>query len=95
MRETDVTPDERLEAAYDELREALQTTCSSESVLLQAMGYGRGQFGLAEVTGRSGDEGIDGVIREDRLGDPARRRRSRVRGTLSPISCNRPLVLRN
>lgn len=36
--------------------------------LLVAMGYGGGQVDRAEVTGKSGDEGIDGVIREDRLG---------------------------
>jgi restriction system protein len=81
LRDTGVTPEEQLEAAYDELREALaddllkRVRANSPKFfenlvvrLLQAMGYGRGQFGLAEVTGRSGDEGIDGVIREDRLG---------------------------
>src|SRR5205814_9030136 len=36
--------------------------------LLVAMGYGGGQVDRAELTGKSGDEGIDGVIREDRLG---------------------------
>jgi restriction system protein len=32
------------------------------------MGYGGGRLDHAEVTGKSGDDGIDGVIREDRLG---------------------------
>ena len=35
--------------------------------LLQAMGYG-GVAGDAFVTGRSGDAGIDGIIKEDKLG---------------------------
>jgi len=35
--------------------------------LLQAMGYG-GVSGEALVTGRSGDAGIDGIIKEDKLG---------------------------
>ena len=35
--------------------------------LLQAMGYG-GISGEALVTGRSGDAGIDGIIKEDKLG---------------------------
>jgi restriction system protein len=77
----DITPEEQLEAAYDELRAALaddllkrvraNTPKFFEHLvvrMLTAMGYGRGQFGLAEVTGRSGDDGTDGVIREDRLG---------------------------
>lgn len=36
--------------------------------LLSTMGYGRGLRDLAQVTGKSGDGGIDGVIREDKLG---------------------------
>jgi restriction system protein len=77
----EITPEERLEAAYEELRDALaddlRQRVSSQSPrfferlvirLLMAMGYGGGQVDRAEVTGRSGDEGIDGVIREDRLG---------------------------
>ncbi len=35
--------------------------------LLRAMGYG-GEMGDGTVTGKSGDGGIDGVIREDKLG---------------------------
>ena len=77
----DVTPEERLEAAYVELRNTLaddlQRRVRDGSPkffehlvvrLLVAMGYGGGQVDGAEVTGKSGDEGIDGVIREDRLG---------------------------
>lgn len=77
----DNTPEERLEAAYQELRDAvaddLQRRLREGSPrffehlvirLLVAMGYGGGQVDRAEVTGKSGDDGIDGVIREDRLG---------------------------
>jgi restriction system protein len=79
--ELDVTPEERLAAVHEELRDALaddlQQRVRSGSPkffehlvirLLVAMGYGGGQVDRAEVTGKSGDEGIDGVIREDRLG---------------------------
>lgn len=36
--------------------------------LLVAMGYGGSRADAAQVVGKSGDEGIDGVIKEDRLG---------------------------
>jgi restriction system protein len=36
--------------------------------LLVAMGYGGSYADAASVVGRSGDEGIDGIIKEDRLG---------------------------
>lgn len=36
--------------------------------LLKAMGYGGPQEDSGLVVGGSGDEGIDGVIREDRFG---------------------------
>ena len=36
--------------------------------LLIAMGYGGGDVAMGRVTGRSGDGGIDGTIREDALG---------------------------
>lgn len=77
----EITPEERLEAAYEELRDTLADDLQKRIragtpkffehlvvKLLTAMGYGGGQVDRAEVTGRSGDEGIDGVIREDRLG---------------------------
>jgi restriction system protein len=75
------TPEERAAAAYRELRSALasdlldrvkeQTPDFFEQVVLdvlQAMGYGGLRDDAAERLGRSGDEGVDGVIREDRLG---------------------------
>ena len=36
--------------------------------VLQAMGYGGCREDAAERLGQSGDEGVDGIIREDRLG---------------------------
>jgi len=36
--------------------------------LLEAMGYGGPQEDAGMVVGRGGDEGIDGLIKEDRLG---------------------------
>ena len=36
--------------------------------LLVAMGYGGSRADAAQVVGKSGDDGIDGVIKEDRLG---------------------------
>ncbi len=76
-----VTPDERLDAAYKELRATLaddlleRVRASTPSFfehlvvdLLVAMGYGGSHADAARVVGRSGDGGIDGVIPEDRLG---------------------------
>lgn len=75
------TPEERIEAAHDELREALiaevrdriavmPPSAFEDFVLdvLHAMSYGDGTEHSRLRTGASGDAGIDGVIREDRLG---------------------------
>jgi restriction system protein len=75
------TPEERIEAAYEELREALiaevreriagiSPAAFEDLVLdvLDAMGYGDRAEHSRLRTGASGDAGIDGVIREDRLG---------------------------
>ena len=69
-----------MDASFDTLRKAtaeellsrLQSCSPSffEQVvvrLLRAMGYG-GVTGDASVTGKSGDGGIDGIIKEDKLG---------------------------
>ena len=74
------TPAERIEAAYQELRSALvdnvlervreQSWQFFEDLVLRvlrAMGYG-GPRGTAEHLGQSGDQGVDGVVREDALG---------------------------
>lgn len=75
------TPEERIDAAYQELRQALMAevrervsavsfAAFEDLVLdvLHAMGYGDGTEDSRLRTGGSGDAGIDGVIREDRLG---------------------------
>jgi restriction system protein len=75
------TPEERIDVAYQELRQALiaelrdrisavSPTAFEDLVLdvLHAMGYGDGTEHSRLRTGASGDAGIDGVIREDRLG---------------------------
>ena len=75
------TPEERIEAAYQELRQALviellervhamPPSAFEDLVLdvLHEMGYGSGAEDARLRTGGSGDRGIDGVIREDKLG---------------------------
>ncbi|MDQ3728514.1 MAG: restriction endonuclease [Actinomycetota bacterium] len=75
------TPEERIDSAYRELRSALaaelldrvfdQTPEFFEQLVLDVlhkMGYGGRRDDAAERLGQSGDEGVDGVIREDRLG---------------------------
>jgi restriction system protein len=75
------TPEERIESAFAELRETLITDLRAKLAdvdpfrfeqvvldLLVAMGYGGSRKEAAAVTQKIGDEGIDGVINEDRLG---------------------------
>ena len=75
------TTEESLDAAYNELREALIEDLRSRLVaaddgffeevvldVLVALGYGGSKRDAAERVGRSGDGGVDGVIREDTLG---------------------------
>ncbi|MBI4843301.1 MAG: restriction endonuclease [Nitrospirae bacterium] len=75
------TPEEALETAYQRLRDDLaiellqQVKTSSPSLfeklvveLLVKMGYGGSRHDAGKAIGRSGDEGIDGIIKEDRLG---------------------------
>lgn len=74
------TPEETLEAAYQSIRAGLASELLDRVKsgsprffevlvveLLLKMGYGRAG-GSGEATGKSGDEGIDGIIAEDRLG---------------------------
>lgn len=76
-----ITPDEQIDVAYKDLRETLadellgrvrtSTPKFFEHLvvdLLVAMGYGGSRIDAAQVVGKSGDGGIDGVIKEDRLG---------------------------
>jgi restriction system protein len=77
----DETPEELLTRGYDSLKETIiselmeQVKNASPEFferlvveLLVKMGYGGSYREAATVVGRSGDEGIDGVIKEDRLG---------------------------
>jgi restriction system protein len=75
------TPEEALESAYEKLNASLASdlltrvkAASSDFFealvvdLLLKMGYGNSRSDAGRVLGKSGDEGIDGVISEDRLG---------------------------
>jgi restriction system protein len=75
------TPVEILETTYQSLRDELsrelldQIKISSPSLfekmvveLLVKMGYGGSRKDAGEAVGKRGDEGIDGIIKEDRLG---------------------------
>ena len=74
-------PSERLNAAYREIRTALATDLLDQVKhaspqffetlvvdLLVAMGYGGSRDDAGLAVGKSGDGGIDGIIKEDRLG---------------------------
>jgi len=75
------TPAEALEAAYENLREDLAKELLQQIKkcppslfekivveLLVKMGYGGSRKDAGQAIGRSGDEGIDGIIKEDKLG---------------------------
>lgn len=75
------TPEESLESIYQRLRNNLAQELLErikkappkffESLvvdLLVAMGYGGSRKDAGEVLGQSGDGGVDGIIKEDRLG---------------------------
>jgi restriction system protein len=75
------TPDEQISAASLALTEALRDALLARVLeaspafferliidLLLAMGYGGSQAEAGEQLGRTGDGGVDGVIREDQLG---------------------------
>jgi restriction system protein len=77
----DATPEERIAAAYEELRSAVAGELLDRVLeqapdfferlvldVLSAIGYGGSLDNAAVRLGRTGDEGVDGVIREDRLG---------------------------
>lgn len=79
--EQQTTPEEALEFAYARLRDSLaaeilqQVKAASPSLfeklvveLLLKMGYGGSREDAGRAVGRSGDEGVDGIIKEDRLG---------------------------
>ena len=75
------TPEEALEFAAHQVRreleyDVLDRVRKAEPAFLEqvvidlliAMGYGTGDAAMGQVTGRSGDGGIDGTIKEDALG---------------------------
>ena len=75
------TPEESLEAAHEQMTASLASEVLARVKggsaqffeglvveLLLKMGYGGSRSDAGETVGRSGDEGIDGVISEDRLG---------------------------
>jgi len=76
-----VTPSEALEAAYENLRNELAEELLSQLKktspafferivveLLVKMGYGGSRSDAGRAIGKSGDGGIDGIIKEDKLG---------------------------
>lgn len=75
------TAEERIDAGYRELRAALaadlldrvrESTWEAFEQLvldvLRAMGYGGPEGSIERLGGHGGDEGVDGVVREDALG---------------------------
>lgn len=76
-----ITPEEQIDRSYRELRGAVEAGLLArlrgldpmqfEQVvidLLVAMGYGGGREEMAKAFKRSADNGVDGVVREDKLG---------------------------
>ncbi|QDR81395.1 Mrr restriction system protein [Sporomusa termitida] len=79
--DVDKTPSEMIHSYYQELRSALAEELLQQILdcspaffehlvldLLLKMGYGGSREDAAQVVGKSGDGGIDGIIKEDRLG---------------------------
>lgn len=75
------TPEERLDKAYQSIRKSLASELLNKVVLLSPafferlvvellvkMGYGGSIKDAGKAIGKSGDEGIDGTIKEDKLG---------------------------
>jgi restriction system protein len=81
VTESSDTPEESLESAYRRLRATIESELLDQVrrappdfferlvvQLLVAMGYGGSLKDAGQAVGRTGDGGIDGVIKEDRLG---------------------------
>ena len=75
------TPEENLDSAYQRIRKSLASEILNKVIdlspsfferlvveLLVKMGYGGSIKDAGKTIGRSGDQGIDGTIKEDRLG---------------------------
>lgn len=80
-KENSLSPTERLENAHNEINDELSNTILNEIMnntpdfferlvvdLLINMGYGGSRQEAGQAVGKVGDEGIDGIIKEDRLG---------------------------
>lgn len=80
VNNSDMTPDDQLEDAFKKINDSLADDLLSEIMkinpytfeklvvdLLSKMGYGAIEYG-SHATVASGDDGIDGVIMEDKLG---------------------------
>lgn len=78
---TTQTPEENLDKAYQRIRKSLASELLSKVIdlspafferlvieLLVKMGYGGSIKDAGKAIGKSGDEGIDGTIKEDKLG---------------------------
>lgn len=78
---SDQTPEENLDKAYQRIRTSLASELLNKVIefsptfferlvveLLVKMGYGGSIKDAGKAIGKSGDEGIDGTIKEDRLG---------------------------
>jgi len=78
---TPQTPEELLDSSYQAIRKTLAQEILSKMKLcspsffekmvvelLVKMGYGGSRTDAGKAIGRSGDEGIDGIIKEDKLG---------------------------
>lgn len=81
LTDVNATPQDAIESAINEINASLEDELLSAILeqdfnffemlvvqLMQRMGYGSELEGACRVTGKSGDEGIDGIIREDKLG---------------------------
>jgi restriction system protein len=78
---SDTTPQDELEDAFQKINSALVSEVLGEIMgqtpgffeglvvkLLVKMGYGGSLPDAGKILGKTGDEGIDGVVREDKLG---------------------------
>jgi restriction system protein len=81
QQQNDQTPEESLDTAYQRIRKSLASELINKVVdlspafferlvveLLVKMGYGGSIKDAGKAIGKSGDEGIDGTIKEDKLG---------------------------
>jgi restriction system protein len=81
LQESDVTPEEAIQQAEAQVVESLKSQLLVQIAdlspsffeslvvdLVVAMGYGGSRTSVVQKLGKSGDEGIDGVVNEDPLG---------------------------